>query len=68
MSSIIEIIILDSIIFDLTVTGATQNAGSDKKQSSSGSWKSIDLMRELDKQSSKRYNSINTYISDIAEF
>ena len=32
-----------------TVTGMTQNAGSDKKYPSSGSWDYVDVMRELDK-------------------
>lgn len=36
------------------VTGATQNAGSEKKQPSDDSWNYIDIMRELDSQSSKR--------------
>ena len=42
----------------ITVTGATQNAGSDKKQPSSGSWNYIDVMRELDKQSNKKIITI----------
>ena len=33
-----------------TVTGLTQNAGSEKKDPSSGSYNYIDVMRELDKQ------------------
>ena len=33
----------------LKVTGFTQNAGSDKKHPSSGSYNYIDVMRELDK-------------------
>jgi len=38
----------------LTVTGLTQNAGSDKKEQSFGSYNYIDVMRELDKQSNKK--------------
>lgn len=38
----------------ITIVGATQKAGLEKKQPSSGSWKYIDVIRELDKQSSKR--------------
>ena len=38
----------------LTVTRLTQNAGSDKKDPSSGSYNYIDVMKELDKQSSKK--------------
>jgi hypothetical protein len=38
----------------IKVVGATQNAGSDKKQPSSGSWEYIDVMRELDKQSNQK--------------
>ena len=37
-----------------TVTGMTQNAGSDKKQPSSGSWNYKEVMRELDRQSSRK--------------
>jgi hypothetical protein len=37
-----------------TVIGMTQNAGSDKKQPSSGSWDYKEVMRELDPQSSKK--------------
>jgi hypothetical protein len=36
------------------VRGATQNAGSEKKQSSNGSWDYAKSMRELDCQSSKK--------------
>ena len=32
----------------ITVTGLTQNAGSDKKQPSSGSWDYKEVMRELE--------------------
>jgi hypothetical protein len=42
----------------ITIVGATQNAGSNKKQSSSGSWNYIDVMSELDKQSNKRIITI----------
>lgn len=38
----------------LTVTGLTQNAGSEKKEPSSGSYNYIDVMKELKKQSSKK--------------
>jgi len=38
----------------ITVTGMTQNAGSDKKQPSSGSWDYKEVMRELDRQSNKK--------------
>uniref|UniRef100_UPI004057B427 hypothetical protein n=1 Tax=Candidatus Electrothrix sp. TaxID=2170559 RepID=UPI004057B427 len=38
----------------ITVTGMTQNAGSDKKNPSSGSWDYKEVMRELDRQSSKK--------------
>eukprot|EP00978_Attheya_sp_CCMP212_P048745 scaffold568173_cov507-Attheya_sp.AAC.1 len=38
----------------IKVVGATQNAGSDKKQPSSGSWEYIDVMHELDKQSNQK--------------
>ena len=38
----------------ITVTGMTQNAGSDKKQPSSGSWDYKEVMRELERQSSKK--------------
>jgi hypothetical protein len=31
----------------ITVTGMTQNAGSDKKDPSSGSWDYIDVMKEI---------------------
>ena len=35
-----------------------QNAGSDKKDPSSGSWDYVDVMRELDKQSNKKIITI----------
>ena len=38
----------------ITIVGATQNAGSEKKQPSSGSWDYAETMRELDRQSSKK--------------
>jgi hypothetical protein len=38
----------------ITVIGMTQNAGSDKKQPSSGSWNYKKVMRELDRQSSRK--------------
>ena len=38
----------------ITVTGLTQNAGSEKKDPSSGSWGYKEVMRELDRQSSKK--------------
>jgi hypothetical protein len=38
----------------LTITELTQNAGSDKKDPSSGSWDYKEVMRELDRQSSKK--------------
>ena len=38
----------------ITVTGMTQNAGSDKKQPSSGSWNYNEVMREWDHQSSRK--------------
>lgn len=38
----------------ITVTGLTQNAGSEKKDPSSGSWDYKEVMRELDRQSSKK--------------
>nr|ULD16120.1 hypothetical protein [Cylindrotheca closterium] len=38
----------------ITVTGMTQNAGSEKKYPSSGSWDYKEIMRELDRQSSKK--------------
>jgi hypothetical protein len=37
-----------------TVTGMTQNVGSDKKQPSSGSWDYKKVMRELERQSCKK--------------
>jgi hypothetical protein len=36
----------------LTVTGLTQNAGSEKKEPSSGSYNYIDVMKELKKKKS----------------
>ena len=36
----------------------TQNAGSEKKYPSSGSWDYVDVMRELDKQSNKKIITI----------
>jgi hypothetical protein len=42
----------------IKVVGATQNAGSDKKKPSSGSWEYIDVMRKLDKQSNKKIITI----------
>lgn len=41
-----------------TATGLTQNAGSEKKDPSSGSYNYIDVMRELDKQSNKKIITI----------
>jgi len=38
----------------ITVTGMTQKAGSDKKQPSSGSWDYKEVMRELERQSSRK--------------
>ena len=38
----------------IMVTGMTQNAGSEKKYPSSGSWDYKEVMRELDRQSSKK--------------
>ena len=38
----------------ITVTGMTQNAGSEKKDPSSGSYNYSDVMRKLDQQSSKK--------------
>jgi len=38
----------------ITVTGATQNAGSEKKQPSSGSYNYIDVMRKLYKQRNQK--------------
>jgi hypothetical protein len=38
----------------ITVTGAIQNAGSDKKQPSSGFWDYKEVMNELNRQSSKK--------------
>ena len=38
----------------VTVTGMTQNAGSKKKNQSPGSWDYKEVMRELDRQSSKK--------------
>lgn len=48
------------------VTGTTQNAGSEKKQPSDGSWNYIDVMNKLKKQSNKKMVGIQiadqTYI------
>jgi hypothetical protein len=41
-----------------TATGLTQNAGSEKKDPSSGSYNYIDVIRELDKQSNKKIITI----------
>jgi hypothetical protein len=38
----------------ITVTGLTQNAGSDKKEPSKGSYDYVEVMKELDRQSSKK--------------
>jgi len=38
----------------ITVTEMTQNVGLDKNQPSSGSWDYKEVMRELDRQSSKK--------------
>ena len=46
----------------ITVTGMTQNAGSDKKDPSSGSYNYIDIIKKLDKQSSN--NSIDIQVGD----
>lgn len=46
----------------ITVTGMTQNAGSDKKHPSSGSWDYVDVMKELAKQSSN--NRIEIQVGD----
>ena len=46
----------------LTVTGMTQNAGSDKKYPSSGSWDYVDVMKELAKQSTN--NRIEIQVGD----
>ena len=61
----------------ITVTGATQNAGSEKKDPSSGSWDYKEVMRELDRQSSRKkveievgdqiYTIKNTYREDAYE-
>ena len=42
----------------ITVTGLTQNAGSEKKDPSSGSWDYKEVMRELNKQSNKQIITI----------
>ena len=42
----------------ITVTGLTQNAGSEKKDPSSGSWDYKEVMRELNKQSNKKIITI----------
>ena len=46
----------------ITVTGMTQNAGSNKKYPSSGSWDYVDVMKELMKQSSN--NRIEIQVGD----
>ena len=46
----------------ITVTGMTQNAGSDKKYPSSGLWDYVDVMKELAKQSSN--NKIEIQVGD----
>jgi len=46
----------------ITVTGMTQNAGSEKKDPSSGLYNYIDVMKKLDKQSSN--NSIEIQVGD----
>jgi hypothetical protein len=46
----------------ITVTGLTQNMGSKKKDPSSGSYNYIDIMKKLEKQSSK--NSIEIQVGD----
>ena len=46
----------------ITVRGMTQNAGSDKKYPSSGSWDYVDIMKELAKQSSN--NRIEIQVAD----
>ena len=46
----------------LTVTGLTPNAGSEKKDPSSGSYNYIDVMKKLDQQSSN--NSIEIQVDD----
>ncbi len=61
----------------ITVTELTQNAGSEKKEQSSGSYNYIDVMRELDKQSNKKiitiqvadqtYNIKNPYCENAYE-
>jgi len=61
----------------ITVTGAIQNAGSEKKDPSSGSWDYKEVMRELDRQSSRKkveievgyqiYTIKNTYREDAYE-
>ena len=40
----------------------TQNAGSEKKDPSFGSWDYVDVMRELNKQSNKKI--ITTQVAD----
>jgi len=46
----------------IPVTGLTQNAGSEKKGPSSGSYNYIDVMKKLNKQSSN--NSIKIQVGD----
>ena len=38
----------------ITIVGATQNAGSEKKEPSKGSYDYVETMRELDRQHNKR--------------
>ena len=47
---------------NMMVTGMTQNAGSEKKDLSSGSYNYIDVMKKLDKQNSN--NSIELQVGD----
>lgn len=49
----------------ITVTGATQNAGSEKKQPSDGSWNYIDVMLEFKKQSNKKWSRYKSPIKRI---
>lgn len=61
----------------ITVTGMTRNSGSEKKDPSFGSWDYKNLMRELDRQSSKKridvqvgdqiYTIKNPYRKDASE-
>jgi len=45
----------------ITVTGATQNGGSEKKEPSFDSYNYVDIMKELDKQSNKKIITIQVY-------